>query len=537
MKKILNKIIFASFAIATLVACADLDTEPQGRNITSEQKERVYAQNPDMVAASVTGITNMFSVYMNITGEDHDDFGFASIMLALDTRGQDMVSPAIGYNWFRTSLEWRDCTYKSAISSMHWGTIYNQIYAANQVTALIDTATTNAQLQYYLAQALAIRAFDYFNLAQLYQFTYKGHETLPCVPVITEANANAVAAEGCELSTVGEVYTQITKDINKAIELLTKSGIKRSDKRYVDLSVAYGLRARINLVMENWTAAATDAQWVIDNSGATPYSIAEMKRPAFINIQDHSWLWGILIEETDRVVTSAIVNFPSHMGSLNYGYASVGAWKWCSKKLYNAIPTTDVRKNWFLDENLQSPNLTEEEQSFLSSKNTGNNPIQPYTQVKYAAYNNEVYTATNACDIPLMRIEEIYLILAEAQAMGGNPAQGAATLQAFVQAYRDPSYTCSATTATDVQNAVWLQRRIELWGEGLSWYDLKRLQKAVDRRGCGFPESAIFNIEGTDKRMNYQIPENEIEGNAKLSEEANVDASVSNPDPLPSSEQ
>ena len=37
------------------------------------------------------------------------------------------------------------------------------------------------------------------------------------------------------------------------------------------------------------------------------------------------------------------------MGSLNYGYASVGGWRRISPKLYNEIPASDVRKGWFLN--------------------------------------------------------------------------------------------------------------------------------------------------------------------------------------------
>lgn len=57
---------------------------------------------------------------------------------------------------------------------------------------------------------------------------------------------------------------------------------------------------------------------------------------------------GYQISETDRVVTTGICNFPSHMGSLNYGYATVGAWKRINKKLYEKnINETDARKGWF----------------------------------------------------------------------------------------------------------------------------------------------------------------------------------------------
>ena len=61
--------------------------------------------------------------------------------------------------------------------------------------------------------------------------------------------------------------------------------------------------------------------------------------------------------------------------------------------------------------------------------------------MKFGPYNNVVGQSTNANDIPLMRIEEMYLIKAEAEAMGGNPSAGKSTLNDFVKTYRDPEYT------------------------------------------------------------------------------------------------
>ena len=51
-----------------------------------------------------------------------------------------------------------------------------------------------------------------------------------------------------------EVYDLIMNDLNNAVRYL--KGAKRIDKGYIDQSVAYGLRARVNLVMNNWEAAA-----------------------------------------------------------------------------------------------------------------------------------------------------------------------------------------------------------------------------------------------------------------------------------------
>ena len=132
-----------------------------------------------------------------------------------------------------------------------------------------------------------------------------------------------VAVDGAERATVEAVYAQIMADLDKAVQLFTDAkagGVKRADKRYFDLGVVLGLRARVNLTMENWSAAAADAQAAIDASGATPYTIAQVSVPTFMDSNDAAWMWGDVIKETDRVVTSGIVNWASHTGSLNYGY-------------------------------------------------------------------------------------------------------------------------------------------------------------------------------------------------------------------------
>lgn len=519
MKNKYIKTVASALCTLALAGCADLDTVPLGSIVTSDQKEQVVAADPSKVQASVTAITSNFYIYGNSIPEDfgHDDYGYPSIMLSLDSRGMDMPGMATGYNWHSEALTYADCEYDQRTPRVIWTTLYNQIYTANAVTALIDAETEDPDLQFYLAQAYAIRAFDYFVLAQLFQFNYVGHENSPCVPLITEVNSDEAASVGCARATVQEVYDQVLGDLNNAISLLERSGVTRSDKRYVSREVAYGIRARVYLTMQRWAEAAADAQTVISDSGATPYSRDAVSVPGFTELTDPSWLWGIYVAETDRVVTSGIVNFPSHMGSLNYGYATVGAWRKISEKLYNSIPATDVRKGWWLDENAESPNLSDPalaEQAVVYG-------CPPYSQVKYGPYKNVPGQSVNASDIPLMRIEEMYLILAEAQAMSGSASAGASTLQDFVTTYRDPAYTCTATTATGVQDAVWQQRRIELWGEGLSWFDLMRLGKGVDRRGAGFPEAYVFNIEPTDNVLIYRIPQKEEEANPLISSEDN----------------
>lgn len=213
------------------------------------------------------------------------------------------------------------------------------------------------------------------------------------------------------------------------------------------------------------------------------------------------------------------------MGLLSYGYVS-GTGGVVSKrinlKLYDKISATDARKNWFLNGNGVGATLTAEQQNYATS-----NGLLPYTQVKYAPYKGSVGTSTNSSDIPLMRVEEMYLIKAEAQAMAGDPVAGAATLTSFVRTYRDPEFTLSATSAADVQKAVYLQRRIELWGEGFSYLDNLRLNTSIDRRGGGYDTNDVFNIPAGDPILLFQIPESEYEYNKQItSAEQNTPSSV-----------
>lgn len=528
----------SAFALSSLmlVGCADLDTEPKGSTITDEQKQGVVENNPEMVSASVAGISQMFIPYM-ATGSYHNDFGYGSVMLFTDSRGMDMVGMDTGYNWFSGGLNLTDDrSYTSYYNAIVWNNMYNQIYTANLVAKTLgvdasNVSTKDGVTQFYAAQAFAVRAFDYFILAQLYQFTYKGNEEKPCVPLITDKNQDDAAANGIKRTPVKEVYAQIINDLDLAVTCLKETSVVREDKRYVNLATALGLRARVKLVMNDWDGAkndATDAIASAEAEGLHTASIADVKKPTFKSAEESDWVWAIKVAETDRIVTSGIVNWISHMGSLNYGYASVGAWRLINKSLYNSINSSDVRKGWFLNESKTSPNLTAEQQAYLTSAK-----CPAYTQVKFAPYKDEIYTSTNANDMPLMRIEELYFIKFEATAMSesGSASTAAAELQSYIKAYRDPAYVCTASSKEDVQKAVWMQRRIELWGEGLSYYDIMRLKKGIDRRGSGFEANYVYNINGDDPILIYQIPNAEIEGNPALTE-ADNNPSCETPTPV-----
>lgn len=515
-----TKYIFASLLVSSLAfaSCEDMDTLPEGDKVTPGQKEEIGKQDPSKVEAGVNAIFAQFSQFTPNEGalgaERHNDIGYPSVMLFTDTNGYDVISDDNGYNWTGNSLDFSDRSQTSFECQMVWNDMYSIVYTSNNVIRGIDRATTDATEQFYLAQGLSARAFSYWVMAQLYQFNYKGNESKPCVPLITEENMEEAGQSGAPRATVEAVYTQIKADLVEAINLLTqaeKAKVARKDKRYISLAVAYGLSARVQLTMHNYEAAATAADNAIkaaDNEGISPVTIVPVEtKPALWNSAEKNWMWGIIVSETDRVVTSGIINWPSHMGSMNYGYANFSGGRQINKALYDEIPDTDGRQGWWLGSNLKSDNLTAAQQATMTSYG-----YVAFTQVKFAPYNNTLKNSVNANDIPLMRIEEMHLIKAEGEAMSGR--DGKKTLVDFMKTYRDKEYTCDG----NVQEAVFLQRRIEFWGEGLNWFDLMRLNKGVDRRGGGYPNSnMIFNIAANDPIMLWPIPEAELQANQALS--------------------
>ncbi len=520
-------LILITLGLFVFVGCVDMDTSPEGDTVTSAQKEEIYGLDPEKGVAAVNAVFATFNQYEpNYTAlgaARHNDYGYPSVMMFTDHNGYDLVSADVGYNWNGSNLDYSDREFSSYECQILWNDMYKMIYTSNNLIESYPTAD-NAQSKFYKAQGLSVRAFSYWILAQLYQFNYADHKSDPCVPLITDANRGEAGLSGIGRSTVEEVYTQIMTDLDSAINLLTVAdaeGITRDDKRYVDISVAYGLRARVNLTMENWAEAASDAAEAIALSTASPASIEAVSVPTFWQATETNWMWGIIISETDDVATSGIVNWISHMGSLNYGYANYSQGKQINMALYEAIPSTDVRKGWWLDANQVSENLDAEQQAFMEDYS-----YAAYTQVKFAPYNNEVGGSLNANDVPLMRIEEMYLIQAEAEYM--STGGGQEILETFVTTYRDPSYTASG----DIQEDVFFQRRIELWGEGLNWFDVMRLQKDVDRRGGGYPDATmVFNIEAGSDILLWRIPEAEIEANLGL-DAADNNPSASRPTPV-----
>ena len=197
------------------------------------------------------------------------------------------------------------------------------------------------------------------------------------------------------------------------------------------------------------------------------------------------------------------------------GYPAVGVYRKINKKLFETISPTDVRKGWWCDETGYTPNVDAAHANILYGYFDSKDEAA-YVNVKFDTYQSMFSGMCYLNDLPLMRIEEMILTLAEAQAMSGDTGSALNTLNNFIQTYRDPNYNFSSTSATDIQDEIWNQRRVELWGEGIAYFDLLRLKKPMDRVGGGFEPSVCFNIPAGDPLLIYLIPQAEMQSNPGL---------------------
>jgi len=259
-----------------------------------------------------------------------------------------------------------------------------------------------------------------------------------------------------------------------------------------------GFRARVALLMEDWATAATYA-----NKARQGYTLmtgtAYSATTSFSTLGNSEWMWGSLIPASQATIYAS---FFSHMDIRTGGYAALGGQKKITKALYDQIPATDIRKTVFT---VPTPtNLT-------STSDPG------YNQKKF-----QVPTAGSwAADYLYMSVAEMYLIEAEALQRQGNDAGARTVLQTLITT-RNPSYSAAAFSGTALLNEILLQRRIELWGEGWSLMDIKRLNQGLNRptgtgnHGAPSYDPGVYTTSPADPRFLMRIPQRELDSNGSM---------------------
>lgn len=428
-----------------------------------------------------------------VGGGSHSDYGQKSYDLSIDLMGNDMVVHSQGYGWYNTTYQYTNwgLATTAQMPDFAWFRYYDMIKQANKLYNFVDGVTdaTATQKESIKGQALGMRAYCYYYLINYYQQTYKGHETAPGVPIYTSDTTG-----GKPRGTVQDVYNRIIADLTEAETLLT--GKTRASKNEIDVKVVQGLRARVALVMEDWATAATYANKA--RQGYAPMTSAQYTAfNGFSSVTNPEWMWGSVISASEATIYAS---FWSHMDIRTGGYAALGQQKKITKALYDQIPAGDVRKTVFV------------------TPGTGTSSNPDYNQIKH-----QVPDVSNRwqADYLYMRAAEMYLIEAEALARQGQDAPARTVLEALVQA-RYPAYSAAGFSGAALVNEVLLQRRIELWGEGFSLLDIKRLNQGLNRpTGAGNHGAPNFNpvvytTPPHDPRFLMRIPQRELDNNASM---------------------
>lgn len=457
-----------------------------------------------------------YSIYKHLANFNfdnrHDTYGIPSIHMRLECRGMDMVSFATGYNWFMTELSYESRYDYSQSTYFIWSLFYNVIQRCNSLISTSEKSNLpQSEKNWYLATAFALRAYSYFSLAQIYQFTYYGNEDALCVPLRLD---NEELLSDLPRATVKETYNQIIKDLKSSIALFNVGFTKHDSKALLNKDSATALLVRVLMVMHEYESAFSYSSSLLSLPGYTPYSNREVEMPSFISIDDKSWIWGLSYTEDSWSATTGIINWPSQLCSFaGDGYTGgAGVYKCINSKLYNQISHTDVRKGWWLDGECNSENL---KGTLFYGFLTNHNAL-PYTNTKFAPANNDLNCSQYTQDYPMIRIEEMILAKAECAVQLGYTDVALNTLNTFVKNYRDPEYHFESTDKDELLNEIWFQRRIEFWGEGLSHYDIMRLRKDIDRKDSNFEEEFSFYIRKDNPVLLYRIPKEETQINSLI---------------------
>lgn len=497
--------VLAIASMVALGACSDIDDiVPEGGTMLETQLKATTSIIPGRADATFSGMYTKLGdplSFGRFASERPDDFGFVMMAFSNDLEAADIVGQDNNYNWFSTCSELTTRNADYANPYIRYRGVYDEVARANDVIKAYGeiTAETSAEIKYKVAQAYAIRAFCYLNIAPYFQFNYKTSSDKPCVPLVTETTTDFT---NNPRATVKEIYDQIVSDLDFAIANL--EGYTRPDKSKIDRQVAYGLRARANLDMGKYAEAASDAAAAAQ--GYTPASIAEVSTPSFYNITDHNWLWGYdMTMDAAKAFPYATSSAWIRSFSANGYSAGTGTYFCINNLLYNKIPESDVRKGWWVNTDLYSPLLDNLTFGQLKGQQIATEGIEevkeiflPYTNVKFGMYT--IGGTTNEEDWPFMRVEEMLLIQAEGLIKSGQTAAGVQVLNDFVRTYRDPQYNAEAT-GRKIEDEVWFQRRVELWGEGFSNSDTRRLGKPLVRfhgSDSNWPEAFRFNMTADD---------------------------------------
>ncbi len=494
--------LFFTFLILSASSCKKsyLETVPSDQI----QAEKLF-ENINNVRVNLNGIYRM--LYMQYSDQEQD--GQAAMMIVFDFLGEDIVHSTSGSSYFRGAYRWTDHrgeTYDLPLFSYR---MYYRILAnVNVLLEGLDAVpgATQAEKDSVKGELLALRGFSHFMLVQLFGQRYDNstpnNDQLGAPLMTFYSDAPQPRA------TVEAMYTSINDDLDKSITLLTSSPARGIYRTHIDVSVAYGLKARVALTQQKWSVAAFNA-----NKARTGYSL--MSNAAYLDgfsdMKNPEWMWGA------HQLPEQLPTYGSFYAYMSANFNSVHTRsnpKLINSMLYNNLTTTDVRRKLFCDDINDYVNFP----GVINAATGQPEPLQErrrLMQKKFLVADPGV----SAGDIPFMRAAEMYLVEAEALFEDSRPLEALEVIKALA-INRDPSLDPSTIDVTDLGTYIDIQRRVELWGEGFRFLDLKRKNQELDRNGTGATVTLANYLTRSAGGIwwQFKIPRRELQANPFITE-------------------
>ena len=531
----------AAFAILT-TGCVD-EFEPQSSTVTADQVSSAPGAYDNFVSSLTATLAGEFCY--SPSSQYPFDFGFPSFFLIRDVMGHDIATRS---SWFSSWYEADGYAPTTAICQYPWTCYYSWIKSCNTVISLAKTDLQEEKLD-GLGRAYAIRAMLYMDLAQMYGMrSYAYDKECLTVPIVTDETSGDQLANNPN-ATNEQIWAFILSDLDEAEKYIDQS--KTNDVYTPGLAFVQGLKARAYLIVNDWANAEKYAK--LAQEGYSPMSADEYTNwETGFNTPNGAWIFGLQFNAEDPCIleNDGDTSWGSQMfieinpETSGCGYAAnYGQPHAIDRHLYETIPATDARKKCYISFKIDDMSGAEAEEALLSY-------TKHPTWIENCAAKTDAGTVGGlelkfrtaggdngrdnqkigfVCSVPVMRVEEMMLIEAEAAAWQ-DEARGKALLEAFaktrdenfVYGNHNESYGNSSTPA--IINEIWWQRRVELWGEGFATYDIKRLNKSVIRSyaGTNHNDGYQWNTDGPAPWMSLCIVQTETNYNP---------ACISNPTP------
>ncbi len=339
-----------------------------------------------------------------------------------------------------------------------WRQDYLIISRANQILALIDDVDFDATVKANVkGQALFLRAYAYFELVR-----YFGGVPLHLTPVATREEA------ALPLATEAEIYTQIEKDLVEAVPLLLKKATQEPGR--ATEGSARTLLANVYIHQKKWSEAEqvlapvlTQGYQLMPNYAmAFPGNTSNKNNAESVfevqYIEGAAGLNGNFIYQfMPRPISAA--ELQPIMGTSNPQNIDGEG---------NNIPTPDIIAAY------EEGDLREEASiGYVTlSGSFRDNKVYPYIKKHAKQHSQHNNTGTNWV---VYRYAEVLLFLAEAKNEQGKTGEAVGHLNAVRM--RAGLGNTTAASQTDVREAIFKERRVELAFENKRWFDIVRTDR------------------------------------------------------------